>query len=369
MQLARMPELASPPDAAAPVSGAAASTAAPRRRRPLVPLLCLAYAIGVLAFFVLIRYLGDHWWPATILLYAPRWPWLVPLFALLPLTLYRRDSKWIWLTFVAGVFALGPLMGLTVPWKRLVRQTPADAGAPLRVLVCNVHRAELNPPALDAYIRRMQPQVVLLQDYSPRDAGPAFSGPSWQHYQLGEIFIATQFPLRKARDLHLERIPAPDDGDLSHRTGSAVCFDLETAAGPLHVVDLHLASPHPALRTLRRDRIKAAMRLEANSTRRWRESQRISAFLATQTGPVLIAGDFNTPAESPIYRQFWGKYSDAFPAAGFGFGYTHLSWLSEMRIDHLLTGPGLTCTGFQTGPDCGTPHRPMVADLVIQRSK
>lgn len=359
MHLARMPELQSPPEAADPVSRGATPR---RRRRPLVPLLCLAYALGVLAFFLVIRYLGDHWWPATILLYAPRWPWLLPLFVLLPLTLRRRDKKWIWLTFFAGAFSLGPLMGLTIPWRRLVPETP---GEKLRVLVCNVHRAELNPPALDAYIHQMQPQIVLLQDYSPRDAGPAFSGPGWRHYQLGEIFIATRFPLKQVHDLHLERIPAPDDGDVTHRSGSAVCFDLETTSGPLHVVGLHLASPHPALRTLRRDHIKAAMRLEANSTRRWRESEWISNWLATQSGPVVIAGDFNTPAESPIYRRFWWKYPDAFPTAGFGFGYTHFSWLSELRIDHLLTGQGITCTGFQTGPDCGTPHRPMVADLVI----
>jgi endonuclease/exonuclease/phosphatase (EEP) superfamily protein YafD len=363
MHLARMPDLASPPEAAAPASRGATR----RRRNPLVPSFCLAYAVGVLAFFLVIRYAGDHWWPATILLYAPRWPWLLPLFVLLPLTLHRRDKKWIWLTCFAGIFALGPLMGLAIPWRRLVQATTGEmTGEKLRVLVCNVHRAELNPPALDAYIRQMQPQVVLLQDYSPRDAGPAFSGPGWRHYQLGEIFIATRFPLKKVHDLHLERIPGPDDGDVSHRTGSAVCFDLETASGPLHVVGLHLASPHPALRTLARNRIKAAMRLEANSTRRWRESQHISDWLATQTGPLIIAGDFNTPADSAIYRQFWWKYPDAFPTAGFGFGYTHLSWLSEMRIDHLLTSQGITCTGFQTGPDCGTPHRPMVADLVIQ---
>lgn len=356
---ARTPELPSPSEATAP----AARGTKPRRRNPLVPSFCLAYALGVLAFFILIRYFGDYWWPATVLLYAPRWPWLLPLFVLLPLTLRRREKKWVWLTFAAGVFVLGPLMGLSIPWRRLA--SPQASGEKLRVLVCNVHRAEVNPAALDAYIGQMQPQVVLLQDYSPRDAGPAFSGPGWHHYQLGEIFIATRFPLKKAHDFHLERIPASDDGDVTHRTGSAVCFDLQTASGPLHVVDLHLASPHPALRTLTRDHIKAAMRLEANSARRWRESQQISDWLATQHGPLIIAGDFNTPAESPIYRRFWWKYPDAFPTAGFGFGYTHLSWLSEMRIDHLLTSGGITCTGFQTGPDCGTPHRPMVADLII----
>jgi endonuclease/exonuclease/phosphatase (EEP) superfamily protein YafD len=338
---------------------------APYRRRPFVPILCLLYAGGVLAFWITIRYLGDHWWPATILLYAPRWPWLLPLFVLLPLTLRRRAKKWMWLTFVAGIFVLGPLMGLSVPWRRFAQDTQ---GLKLRLLVCNVHAAELNLPALDAYVREVDPQVVMLQDYVRwHDLMPAVAGPGWHHYQLGEIFIASRFPLVRVYDLNLERIPGKDDADPLRRAGSAVCFDLDSSAGILHLFDLHLASPHPALRTLRENLPTAVWRLEADSTRRWNESQQITDYLATLHGPFVLAGDFNTPAESPIFRHFWWKYPDAFPTAGFGFGYTHLSWLSEIRIDHLLCGPGVSCTAYHTGPPCGTPHRPMVADLVIRK--
>lgn len=331
-----------------------------------MPILCLLYAGGVLLFWLVIRYLGDHWWPATILLYAPRWPWLLPLFALLPLTLRRRAKKWMWLTFVAGIFAIGPLMGLTVPWRKLTENTN---GLKVRLLVCNVHEFELDTLALDQYIRKMQPQVVMLQDYVRwHDLMPAVSALGWHHYQLGEIFIASRYPLVHVYDLNLQRIPGIDDNDPLRRVGSAVCFDLDSSAGIIHLIDLHLASPHPALRSLRDDGIRAgAERLEANSTRRWNESQKITDYLATLHGPFVLAGDFNTPAESPIFRHFWWKYPDAFPTAGFGFGYTHLSWLSEMRIDHLLCSPGVSCTAYHTGPDCGTPHRPMVVDLVVRK--
>ena len=332
-----------------------------------MPVLCLLYALGVLSFWLLIRYLGDHWWPATILLYSPRWPWLLPLFLLLPLTFRRRAKKWMWLTFFAGLFALGPLMGLSLPWRRLAQDSK---GLKVRMLVCNVHQSELDMPALDAYVRQVEPQVVMLQDYSRRrDLMPAISGPGWHHYQVGEIFIASRYPLVHVYDLNLQRIHGKDDVDPLRRTGAAVCFDLDTSAGVLHLVDLHLASPHPALRTLRHNLPMAVQRLEANSTRRWNESQQITDYLATLRGPFILAGDFNTPAESPIYRHFWWQYPDAFPAAGFGFGYTHFSWLSELRIDHLLTSPGISCTAYHTGPPCGTPHRPMVADLVIRPTR
>lgn len=339
----------------------------PRLRRPIVPILCLLYAGGVLGFWLTIRYVGDHWWPATILLYAPRWPWLLPLFVLLPLTFRRRARRWMWLTFVAGVFAIGPLMGLTVPWRKLAQNTN---GLKVRLLVCNVHEYELDAHALDVYVRRMQPQVVMLQGYVRfHDFMPAVLGPGWHHYQLGEIFIASRYPLVHVYDLNLERIHGPDDDDPLLRQGAAACFDLESPAGIIHLVDLHLASPHPALRSLPQGVVAGIERLEANSTRRWNESQRITDYLQTLHGPLVLAGDFNTPAESPIFRHFWWKYPDAFPTVGLGFGYTHFSWLSEIRIDHLLCGPGVACTAYHTGPPCGTPHRPMVADLVVRNAK
>lgn len=318
--------------------------------------------MGAVAFWLAIRYAGDRWWPATILLYAPRWPWLLPAPILIALAI--RRPKVLWLPVLTAGFVLGPLMGFSIPWGRTAAAT--RAGEKVRLLVCNVHRQELDRAALDAYIRQAAPEVVLLQDYSGQDASPTLADPGWNRYRLGEIFIASRFPIARVHDLHLERITSPDDAESPRRTGSAACFDLQTPAGIVHVVNLHLASPHAGLRMLMHEPARGIRRLQANSLRRWQESRQVCQWLAEQTGPVIVAGDFNTPAESPIYRQFWAAYPDAFPTAGFGFGYTHFSSLSELRIDHLLTGTGIDCTGCEIGPPCGTPHRPIRADLVIR---
>jgi endonuclease/exonuclease/phosphatase family metal-dependent hydrolase len=190
--------------------------------------------------------------------------------------------------------------------------------------------------------------------------------PHWHRYQLGQIFIASEFPIQHVHDLHLERIKGVEDTVVVNHSGAAVCFDLATSIGLIHVANVHLASPHGALRAVLRHPTDSTWRLEANSVRRANESQVIHDWLATQTGPLIVAGDFNTPAESPIYRYFFGAYPDAFPTAGMGLGFTHLSPLSELRIDHLFTGPGVTCIDYLVGPPCGTPHRPVVVDMVIE---
>jgi endonuclease/exonuclease/phosphatase (EEP) superfamily protein YafD len=331
----------------------------------LLATLCLAYAIGVLVYWLLIRYLGDRWWPATVLLFAPRWPVLLPLLVFLPLS--RRLKKLFWLPLLTTLFIFSQLMGLAIPWRRVLAQNPP--GQAVRVLFCNVHGEELNSSAFDEYLQASKPQVVLLQDYSAHDATKALKDPRWHRQQIGQIFIASAYPIRHVHDFHLGRVTAPDDNIAQHRTGAAVCFDLETPAGLVHVVNLHLASPHSGLRDLFRNAMShGASRLKSNSVRRWNESQQINDWLATQTGPLIIAGDFNTPAESPIFRHFWSKYSDAFTRAGLGLGFTHLSPLSELRIDHLVSGTGVTCVNYLVGPPCGTPHRPIVADLVIRPS-
>ena len=335
-----------------------------RSRLPsrLLPLLSIVYAVSVVVFWLVIRYLGDRWWPATVLLFVPRWPILLPLVILLPLS--ARLKKLFWLPILTTLFVFTQLMGLSVPWQRLLSHAPA--GQSLRVLFCNVHWNELNTPAFDQYLQASRPQVVLLEDFAPRDLSPRLKDPRWHRYQLGQIFIASVFPIEHVHDLHLERIKGEEEGVIAHYTGAAACFDLQTPAGPFHVVNIHLASPHAGLRTVFRNLKDGIWRLNANSTRRWNESQVIHDWIATQPGPLIAAGDFNTPAESPIYRHFWADYPDAFPTAGIGLGFTHLSPLSELRIDHLITAPGVTCNGYLVGPPCGTPHRPVVVDLVIK---
>ncbi len=107
----------------------------------------------------------------------------------------------------------------------------------------------------------------------------------------------------------------------------------------------------------------AGGRLEANSDRRWRESRLLRERVEGLTGPVVLAGDFNTTDDSPIFRENWGAYADAFAQAGWGLGYTYRNSHTQIRIDHILAGRGARIAAFHLGPDVGSPHLPLVADI------
>jgi endonuclease/exonuclease/phosphatase (EEP) superfamily protein YafD len=326
-----------------------------------VLVFCVLYAVAGVFACVDFRFLADRFWPATVLLYSPRWMGLLPLLVLLPMT-RRRKRLWI-LPLLTGLFVLGPVMNFHIPWHRFGARP--IRGRPIRLLTCNVHRLELDVPKLDQYVLATQPDIVVLQDYSGWDDSPVFSS-GWNVYRLGEIFIATRYPIHDAHDLDLQSIPGVDDWDFLRHPGAAACFDLETPTGIVHVLNLHLASPHKALSSLLSDTGWAVWKLKANTARRANESQKLTDYLATLHGPVIIAGDFNTPPESPVFRWFWSSYDDAFLARGIGYGYTHYWKLSALRLDHILYSSEVRCILCQIGPECGSPHRPLVSDLVIE---
>ena len=80
---------------------------------------------------------------------------------------------------------------------------------------------------------------------------------------------------------------------------------------------------------------------------------------------MLVAGGFNLPVESTIYRAYWRDLRNAFEETGTGFGWSKGEGkLLRIRIDHVLgnaTAP--RPVGTWLGPDWGSDHRPVIADL------
>ena len=85
---------------------------------------------------------------------------------------------------------------------------------------------------------------------------------------------------------------------------------------------------------------------------------------------MILAGDFNMPVDSTIYRDVWNRYANAFSTSGFGFGHTKHTdvrgWRFGIRIDHILTGPGWWPKRCRVGPDIGSDHLPLLVDLVVR---
>lgn len=84
-------------------------------------------------------------------------------------------------------------------------------------------------------------------------------------------------------------------------------------------------------------------------------------------GPLILAGDFNTPPRGHIYGLFADNFQDSFRASGWGFGYSFHSDLPVMRIDHIFVRKGLRPINCFVPPLAGSDHRPVVADIAFDR--
>ena len=294
---------------------------------------------------------GDLWPPATVGTFGPLWFLLLPPVALLPAAaVFRRRS--LWPLVPALLVAVGPVTGFCVPSDRVWAEPPARLR--VRVLTCNLHYAKVDPAPLDRFVDEAAPDVVLLQERHSAARSDALSSPGWHVHQEPGLYLASRHPIRRA-----ERLGAHSMGE----RGSVMRYELDTPAGPVTVFNLHLASPREGLAELARGDLRGIHEVATNSGLRRVQSRHLAEEAARVTGPVVLAGDFNTPPQSALFRESWGRYADAFADAGCGWGFTFFARPTAVRIDHILVGGGGRAVRCWVGPNVGSPHRPVVADV------
>jgi hypothetical protein len=180
----------------------------------------------------------------------------------------------------------------------------------------------------------------------------------------GEYFIASRFPI-----LATEESPGQHPAFLR--------ATIDSPLGPLDVFTTHPLSPRKGFEAVRGDGLReglangrvlrgeGAERVVKNTDVRARQLAELAAAAAASTHMVIIAGDTNLPALSPLYRETLGRFQDGFAEVGRGFGYTFpahrgVAWL---RIDRILAGPELRFVRFQVGRRKASDHFAVWADL------
>jgi endonuclease/exonuclease/phosphatase (EEP) superfamily protein YafD len=129
----------------------------------------------------------------------------------------------------------------------------------------------------------------------------------------------------------------------------------------MRLVNLHLETPRKGLERLFHSETAP---LAVNTELRRIQSRQIASWVDALGPSLVIAGDFNTPVESPIYREGWGGYRNAFSRTGFGFGMTRYNGWIRVRIDHVLARGEWRAIRARVGPDVSSDHRPVVAEVV-----
>jgi vancomycin resistance protein VanJ len=320
------------------------------------------YLAMVVAVVLLLRIGGDRWWFPTVILFGPRWFFALPLLLLTPLSGFQRRCMLIPL-LVAGLIVFGPLMGCCFPWASLT----APPGPTIRVLTCNLKGRCYDNQSLNELIRTAAPDVVALQGCWQEVHIDWPTG--WHTCQQGEFVIASHFALHQT-DLaacHDAASPWPSVEVLSCRVAAP--------QADFRLCTLHLQSPHMGIvQVLDRHTVlrpSASSTLEAEIDYRWQQAGEAAGWLHACGDPLVVVGDFNMPPDSAIYRSFWSDYANAFTTSGLGFGYTEWPKVRQIpfgiRIDHVLTSPGWQPLRCWVGPDVGSDHLPVIADLVWQR--
>jgi endonuclease/exonuclease/phosphatase (EEP) superfamily protein YafD len=329
---------------------------------PLLVLLLAWVALGgTLAATLLLWGFGDRWWPATAILFGPRWLVIPPLLALALATLVLARQagsparRAVPPLGAALVLALGPFLGFRVGWRSLLPEGNPDTA--LRVVTYNVEGGEAVGGRLDDLIRDTGANIIAFQECGPGFKDSVRRREGWQHHVAprGNPCLLTRFPIEG-----VDTIPTWQAGGFGG-SGNAVRYRLRTPAGAVTLVNIHLETPRRGLELLRYG--GSALRMEGNTTVREVGSERIRAWIGAVEGPLVVVGDFNMPVESRIYDRYWGDLDNAFGGAGVGFGWTRVLKRFRVRIDHVLTGQGARAVRARLGPDLGSDHLPMVATI------
>jgi endonuclease/exonuclease/phosphatase (EEP) superfamily protein YafD len=321
----------------------------------LIRWLSWLYLVVAVLSWATVYFGDDQWWLGTMVLFGPRWLLLLPLAVLVPLAAWQ-DRRLLVPLLLGALIVLGPFMGL-----QLHRELAAPDNQPrLRVLTCNIDGKHANVKLLHALIAETDADIVALQEFAGdlKNVVP----PSWHLLRKEELVIFSRYPLRKLDAVRshpnmLASVVRSTMGDITFCTVHLP----STRFGLTNLVDRHtLVRPE-----------RNGLLLQQTSERRQAAEEAQQAIAALKL-PVIVAGDFNTLVESPIYREFWHGYRNAFSTRGFGYGWTERARIqgirNVVRIDHVLMSNDLKALSCRVGSDIGSDHLPVIAEIVYDKT-
>lgn len=289
--------------------------------------------------------------PLLLLELGPRWVLALGFLPLLlvPMTWRRRAT-------VAAI-ALGASVAL-VDLQLWSCMMPASSQSPtLRVGTYNTGGGFVPPTELLLWYDEQDLDVLLMQELGkPERLRAAAETLGMQVVCASKLCALTQHQV--SGELALDR------RDLGGWGGYAARFELCAVGSCWPLVNVHLATPRHAIEEI----LGREPWSKARGLLRARALESSLASLVTQDPRAVIAGDFNMTQQSPLYREHWSGWQNAFASAGCGFGYSKYTTLLETRIDHILPGGQWKILSSRNHDSLGGDHRPVTTALAL-RSK
>ncbi len=287
-----------------------------------------------------------------------RWIWAVPLPLFLLAVVLRQQRRRCWVALAVLLAGAVGLADVHCPWRRLLE--PATTKPSLRVLSLNCDNLSLDPAGLHRLVLEFDPDIVALQAVEPAQLPVILADSAHRWYVDVDDYavLASHYPIRASDNCA--------DPNLNGIPGTLRRYELDVDGTRVHVFNLHLTSPRWALRTVQAIWWRGAAMLQAASDARRQQAEIAGRWIARDRN-VIVVGDFNTPPESPVFRENFGQLSDAFAVAGWGPGSTYFAGWFSLRLDHILCDDQWQPRGCWVGPKMGSEHRPLTAVLARTR--
>ncbi|MGE3805937.1 MAG: endonuclease/exonuclease/phosphatase family protein [Gemmataceae bacterium] len=268
-----------------------------------------------------------------------------------------RVSRREVVALAVAVLATGYLVAAVVRWlpaqRELIPPANPDATsrvATTRILSLNVYTKNLEHDKVLEFIRQQDPDIVFLMEVNSEwleALGPLDQIYPYHHSHPDEagnfgVGIWTRLPVTSCTLVGLGSIMRQVD------------VVLEVEGQPIRFLGVHPLPPSSTVYARERNKVY----------------QGIVELLASEPElPAIVAGDFNSTRFAPhflsmcrearLYDAGHGQMlGRSWPAGGFHF-------ILGMRIDHVLIGAGWRVLDWHIGPDVGSDHYPVVADLEL----
>ncbi|MDQ0316510.1 endonuclease/exonuclease/phosphatase family protein [Amorphus orientalis] len=267
---------------------------------------------------------------------------LAGLFALVAI-LARRA----WALVIAAALVVALTTGLVLTKRDLV-SAPGGEGGGVRVMTANLLFSNRDTAAVAAALRSLKPDLVAVQERDRFWVGA-----------LGDLL---------ADDYRLVSESASGTTALYGKTAVPICATptfrssvpdrvaagcVEIDGRPTLVLAVHAPRPTRPL----------------EGAERTATFIRYRALIAEAGLLAIVAGDHNASPLSPAFRRYLGETGLSLPREpGLWFAATWPSRLPQIgiRIDHVLTTPGLSTRFVATGPQIGSNHLPLTVDVGVR---
>lgn len=318
--------------------------------RRVVVSVAVAYGVSMLLLAAYLRLCGDVTSMGMILVFAPRWLFVLPWAPLAVASCFFSFPVAAG-TLIAALLTAISVANFEIP---LGGAGPVTARA-LRVVTYNTDGSRTLPARIRDDMRLWNADVAVFQACLDPLADSLRAAGVGTVRTLGEFCAISKLPLDGFDALY---------DPLASGHPLAVRLRVQTPRGPVLVYSVHLSSPRDALwSSLHFDDDKLA----GSVRRRTLQSRSVADWVRASRLPSVVVGDFNVPTGSAILKNDWSEFEDAFAARGWGYGYTMRAGKFAVRIDHVLLSAPFATDRVMIYRGYPSEHQPLLADVAWRR--